>query len=46
VNRVEFGLYTILPLPMLDDAWHIRGGAGGNHTLRDIVYGQNTGGRN
>ena len=41
----QVGPYTILLLPMLYGAWHTRGGSTGNHTLRDIVCGRNTGGR-
>jgi len=42
------GLYTILPSLMFNPygAWHTRGRSRGDHALRDIVCGQNTGGRN
>jgi len=43
-DDMQFGLYTILPLPIVYGAWHTRGGSGVDHALRDIVFEQNTGG--
>ena len=35
ITTPTFGLYTILPLPILYNEWQHRGG-GGNHILRNI----------
>jgi len=34
-SALGFGVYTVLPLPILYGVWHTKGGSGGGRTLRN-----------